>query len=316
MPIHVLVGEDTHNIQAHIQKLSSHLQPLSATFNKQTFTDVQEGLVSALTLPMFDNSKVVIIRCNFSKLGDDIAEAIANTLPQLPPSTTLIFVTSSMDRRLKVAKLLAKAGTIEEFTAIPPWRLDLIEDALEEQAKAAGLRLTTKALSYLATAIGNDLGRGSQEVAKLATYAEGAVLNQDAVADLVPCMTQTNLQLAEAVRQGDAAAAHALLKTLLSRGEVPPVIVATLITQYRTWLWVKAALSDKSQRCSDIDIAQIAGIGNPKRLYFLRQEVAGFSIKKLAQSLTLLHCLDAALKGQGGKVDLETALLTITALKA
>jgi len=47
------------------------------------------------------------------------------------------------------------------------------------------------------------------------------------------------LHLAAAIRVGDAAKALALIAQLLSRNEPALRIVATLIGQFRTWLWVK-----------------------------------------------------------------------------
>ena len=60
-------------------------------------------------------------------------------------------------------------------------------------------------------------------------------------------------------------------------------------------------MSDKTRR-KDSEIAQLCAIGNPKRLYYLRQEVAKTSVSSLTQTLTRLFELEVTLK-QGASSD-------------
>ena len=67
-------------------------------------------------------------------------------------------------------------------------------------------------------------------------------------------------------------------------------------------MWVKAVLGDRANH-SDSEIAQVCGLGNPRRLYYLRQEVAPLKLKTLVQSVTRLVKLDLALRqGQSGQM--------------
>jgi DNA polymerase-3 subunit delta len=63
-----------------------------------------------------------------------------------------------------------------------------------------------------------------------------------------------------------------LLLELLAIGTFPLAICATLIAQFRTWLWVKAAIVGGVKQ--DAEIARICQIANPKRVYFLDLEVS------------------------------------------
>ena len=85
-----------------------------------------------------------------------------------------------------------------------------------------------------------------------------------------------------------------LLNQLLGRAEYPLVIVSTLITQFRTWLWVKAALLKGIQ--SHTELASLAQVGNPKRMYYLCDEVKAISLRSLCIALTQLLDLEVALK--------------------
>ncbi len=301
MPVHIFVGDDTYTLNQELTKLKRSLNQTWQAFNCHAFSAMQlpEALMTAQTPPLGDTLRVVIIeQCQFHHFG---AQQLAQlqTIPDLPETTALVFTAASIDKRLKVAKHLLKHGTLQEFALIPPWRTDLIADVIAHQAKAMSLILPKDVLLYLAEAIGNDTARLASELQKLATFAQGQRLTKQAVQQLVPCQTQTSLQLAEAMRQGDVSRVLWLLHELLARAEVPLVIVATLLTQCRIWLWVKSALSDRTRR-SDTEIAQLCGLGNPKRLYYLRQEVATLSVSTLAQAVTELLALEVSLKqGEG-----------------
>ncbi len=80
---------------------------------------------------------------------------------------------------------------------------------------------------------------------------------------------------------------------LLDNNEYPLKIVATLTSIFRTWLITKAGVETK---LSDTKIAEIAELKNPKRLYYLKEEVKFVSVQKLKHSLTLLVQLEAELK--------------------
>lgn len=76
-------------------------------------------------------------------------------------------------------------------------------------------------------------------------------------------------------------------------------------------MWVKAALVAKR---SDSEIASLCGLGNPKRMYFLRQEVKEVSTNYLSQALSILFELEVELKS-GEKADsLLPTLLRIVQL--
>ena len=74
-------------------------------------------------------------------------------------------------------------------------------------------------------------------------------------------------------------------------------------------MWVKAALVGGVKQ--DAEIARICQIANPKRVYFLKQEVAGVGLGSLIQVMSMLLELEVALKG-GRKGDfMLTAILAI-----
>lgn len=178
---------------------------------------------------------------------------------------------------------------------------------VQQVAQELGVKLTQRSAYLVAESVGNNTRQLYSELEKLRTFA-GAVnkhLDVDSVAQLVQANTQNSLHLAAAIRAGDTAKALALVAQLSSRNEPALRIVATLIGQFRTWLWVK--LMTEAGEVSSRAIAQAAEISNPKRLYFLQQEVKPLSVQQLISTLPLLLELEVSLK-QGAE-DMS-ALLT------
>jgi DNA polymerase III subunit delta len=121
---------------------------------------------------------------------------------------------------------------------------------------------------------------------------------------------QSSLELANLVRQGLPDKALSLLEDLLRHNEPPLRISATLIKQFRTWLWVK--LMQASGERDERAIAKAAEIANPKRVYFLSQDVKALSSRQLQQTLLILMELEVALKqGQEAKGTLQTKVIEL-----
>jgi DNA polymerase-3 subunit delta len=303
MPTLLLIGDDSYRIHQEIRQLKQQLNPTWSAFNYHRYgaEELADAIATARTPPLADNQRLVILEdCSFNQFGERHLNLL-QVLPQLPSSTTLVFTGKSIDKRLKLAKHFLKHSILQTLELIPPWRTDLIETEITTRARFIHLRLSDDCIDYLAQAIGNNLARMDAELEKLNLYANGQPLSLAAVKSLVPNITHSSLQLAEAIRQGNTAQTVQRLHALLSRAEVPLVILSTLLTQFRTWLWVKCALSDQTRR-KDSEIAQLCGVGNPKRLYYLRQEVAKASISSLTQTLTQLFELEVTLK-QGANSD-------------
>ena len=292
--IHILVGDDRHHIEKEInkykQQIPQHLQALN--YQRYSSDSLSEAIIDVLSVSFSNCQKVVVIEnCNFREFGEP-GLSLLQPITKLPESTCLIFTASSIDRRLKVSKFLLDLGKITEYKQIPPWRADLLIKAVESEAREMGLRLTKDAARYLADAIGIDSERREKELEKLSVYAGERKLNKSQVIQLVPVNTQTSLQLADAIKSGRALLVAELTNELLAKGEPPLKIIATLITQFRTWLWTKLAIA-KGIR-SNAEIAKLANVGNVNRIYYLRQEVVKCSLHSLSHAVVLLFELQIA----------------------
>jgi DNA polymerase-3 subunit delta len=321
MPIYLYWGEDDFSRdQAVTQLKQSVLDPSWSSFNFDKILPDQPnavitGLNQAMTPPFGFGSRFVwLVNCPITHhCAADILQELERTLPIVPDTTTLLFTHSNKpDGRLKSTKLLQKYATIQEFSPIAPWKTEQLVQRVRKAVAERGLKLTEAAIATLAEAVGNDTRQLYNELDKLQLYSEDStsLIEVSAIRALVQVNTQSSLKLAAAIIAGDTSEALSLLAELLAHNEPALKIIATLVGQFRTWLWVKLMME---MGVRDLrEIAQAAEVGNPKRIYFLRKEVESVSLTALKHTLPQLLEFEVRLKrGKEETATLQTAVITL-----
>ncbi|MBK1987726.1 DNA polymerase III subunit delta [Sphaerospermopsis aphanizomenoides BCCUSP55] len=314
MPIYVYWGEDDFAIEKAVTVLRDRiLDPLWISFNYTAFPpDQADAVIQALNqvmTPSFGAGGRLVWLINSTlcqQCPENVLSELQRTLPVIPEDSFLLLTSRNKpDERLKATKFLKQFAQFQEFPLIPPWKTELLVQAVNQAAQTVGVKLTTQTAELLAESIGNDTRLLYNEMEKLRLYTEGSnkPLDVNTVTQLVRNTTQNTLQLAAAIRTGDTPKALGIVGDLINAAEPGLRIVATLIGQFRTWLWVKIMM--ESGERNPQAIAQAAEINNPKRIYFLQQEVKSLSVQQLVLSLPLLLELEVSLK-QGAS---ETSIL-------
>ena len=318
MPAYLFWGEDDFTIAQAVAKLQEQvLDPDWLEFNYHQLPgdrpeNIQEGLNQTMT-PVFGmGERLVWLKDTtiFQHCSPDLLTELERTLPAIPATSHLLFTSAKKpDRRLKSTKL-AKPFIIEkEFSLIPPWQTEQLQNKVRQAAREIGLKLTPKAIELLTESVGNNTRQLWNELEKLSIYSH-QTLDHHLVASLVVCNTQNSLQLAAALRSGDGAKALALVTELINRNEPPLKIVATLVGQFRTWTMVK--LMEEAGEQERKAIAQVAEVGNPYRIDHLRREIKSLSSDRLLASLPILLELEYSLKRGAEPIStLQTKILEI-----
>ncbi len=249
---------------------------------------------------------------------EEIMTEMARTLPLVPETSVLLFTSANKpDGRLKSTKLLKTHAEFREFATLAPWQTDQIVDQVKRAAQEMNLRLKPQAADLLAEAVGADTRRLYNEIEKLSLYwsdDQGAPktepLPPEIVSQLVTVSTQTSFQLSEALIAGKVDQALSLATDLLANNEPALRVVATLVGQFRRWLWV-SVLEAEGER--DVNaIAKAAEINNPKRVYFLQKQVRGCAPAQLQRALELMLELEYSLKrGAPETITLQTKMIEI-----
>lgn len=325
MPIYFFWGADEFRLKRAVATLRDRtLDPAWASFNFDRIgPEVSEGptqaLNQAMTPPFGTGGRFVWLYDTTlgQRCPDDLTQELARTLPRIPETTVLLLTSEGKpDGRLKSTKLLNQYAEVREFAAIAPWQSDQLVEQVQRVAKELQLRLKPQAAELMADAVGADTRRLYNEMEKLSLYwsQQGRLntepLPAEAITELVKVSTQTSFQLAEALIAGKTARALGLVSDLLANNEPALKIVATLVSQFRLWLWVSllAAEGERDARA----IAKAAEIKNPKRVYILQKQVRGCSPAQLQRALTLLLELEYALKrGAPEEITLHTKVMEL-----
>ena len=322
MQFYLFWGEDDFAIAQAVTKLrQTVLDPNWASFNyDKIIADrpeaVIEGLDRALTPPFGTGSRFVWLTNTTltQQCPPELLAQLERTLPVIPPTTVLLLTSvKKPDSRLKSTKLLNKSGEFREFSPIPPWNDKELAQRARQVAGEMNVKLTATAIELLAESIGSDTRQLYSELEKLRLFAgnRSQPLNPEEVAALVHCHAQNTFQLADAIREGNTGGALELLAGLAAKNEPGLRIVAGLTGKFRIWLWVKAMIQAGE---GDDKIARSLDLGNPKRIYYFRQEVKNASLEKLQKSLPLLLELEASLKR--GREEVSTLQIKVIELSS
>ncbi|OUC12739.1 MAG: DNA polymerase III subunit delta [Alkalinema sp. CACIAM 70d] len=324
MPIYFFWGEDDFARDRAVKTLQSKtLDPDWASFNFDKIgPDQPDGIVQALnqamTLPFGLGDRFIwLVESSIAqRCAEDLLAELERTLPAIPATTTLVMTSASKpDGRLKSTKLLQKYAEIQEFSPIPPWKTDQLAQQLRKLAQEMDLKLTRAAVDYLVEAVGNQTRQLHSELEKIQLLAGTThqPLDVEMIAPIVTASNQNSLKLFAAIRQGQTTVALELVADLLRQNEPGLRIVSTLIGQFRQRLWIKLML--ESGERDDRTIAQAAEIGNPKQLYFLRQEVLRTSLQAWEKALPLCLDLEFGLKrGADEMAILQTKVIELCEL--
>ena len=319
--VYLYWGEDDFAIAEAVKQLrESVLDPNWESFNYDKIPPERaDGVIEALNqvmTPPFGMGKRLVWLFDTTvcqQCSEQVYSELERTLPQIPPGSVLLLTTRNKpDSRLKSTKLLQKYALSREFSLIPPWKTEELEQQVKLFAQSVNLKLTVTAVTLLAESVGNDTRQLRNELEKLRLSVGNSTqaINENQVAALVTCNTQNSLQLAVAILKGHSAKSLALVTELINKNEPALRIVATLIGQFRTWLWVKLMVSEgeKDQKA----IATAAEIPNPKRIYFLSKEVQSLSLTQLTSTMEVLLDLEVSLKRGGDPLStLQTKVIQL-----
>jgi DNA polymerase-3 subunit delta len=321
MPIYLYWGDDDYSMAQAVTHLKEKiLDPNWIQFNYDKISNQQsDGVITALNqamTPVFGvgDRLVWLEETNLcQQAAEDLLPELQRTLPNIPASSHLLLTTTKKpDGRLKSTKLLEKYAQVQEFSLIPPWKPEEIFQKVQQLAQEMTVKLTPQALQLLADSVGNNTRQLAQELTKLKLYAEDGnqPINAQMVMALVNVNTQSSLQLATAIRNGEQGKSLELVADLLNHNEAALRIVATLVGQFRTWTVVRLGMEAKGM--DEKAIASLAEISNPKRLFFLRKEVQNIPAPKFLATLPLLLDLEYNLKrGAEPLITLQTKVLEL-----
>ena len=198
---------------------------------------VIEGL-----LARFDNSRPTRRSRRSSSGQDRLNEwvGLVETLGQLPPTTNLVFLESSIRKDNPILGNLASVADVREYR---PLGGDALERWIIERVSNTGARIERQAVRKLVDLVGGNLWVLSGELEKLALYAESDVIDDKMVELLVSYSREANVfRAVDAIIGGRASDAMQLVGWLRESGGDASYVIAMLARQLRLVLVLQELL--------------------------------------------------------------------------
>lgn len=196
-----------------------------------------EALVTARTVPMMSDLRVVILR-DAERADDGFMQALVEYLAEPSPSTLLIVAAGPFGKPRKGQKAwgqrLPRAfkdqGYIQKFSSDGINRVRFSS----ERAAQRGIELGFREAELLVELVGSDLGTLAREVDKLATYVGEGIVQADDLRSVCSALAEEEVwELTTGLAKRDAAIALRALHRLLGDAQEPHYLLAMVAMQLR-----------------------------------------------------------------------------------
>ena len=326
MPIHLIWGDDYEASNREIHEIIERvIDPIWKSFNysqidgndpKQNFRALEEIQSS----PLGNGGRVVLVRrspfCNGCSV--ELSNKLEQSIKLIPDNTHLILNNSNKpDKRLKTTKLIQKniqsqPFSIEKSFTLPlPWDIHGQRNLVKNIAQKLKLKINNETIDLIVDSIGNDSSLINTELQKLSLLAdannkilsikEPQEITQEIVRKLIQSSSTNALEIASLLLKEEKVIALNQIKSLLESGEPSLRLIATLTGQARGWLWVNLLDGQGNQDVKEI--AKLAGIANPKRIFIIRKQIQGQSLETLLGLIKKLLKIEASIKSGINPID-------------
>jgi len=257
-----LLPDDFHGMARLAEIRASCGDPESVALNTTKLEGprlpLDELVAAAAAMPFLADRRLVIVRkllAQPDRQGEDgerrrgrqqqdNLRSIAEWLPQLPPTTELVFLEAALPARNStnpvVQAIIRLGGEVFESPKLQP---EAVQQWIVRRVEDKGGRISPDAAVVLAETIRDSLGRLDQEIDKLITYAgDGAVAAQDVRLLVTEARHENIFRLVDAIGMRDRRQALSVLHELLREGTPVQVMLAMFARQLRLLLQVRELL--------------------------------------------------------------------------
>jgi DNA polymerase-3 subunit delta len=305
----ILYGDNELSRQ---EALSDILEQAHMTLDlKALNTEIHEGTptlgelrLACSSLPFLGDTRIVIYHDALAEVKGPLGKEITGYLPDIPPTTHLIFVEShNLSARHAVVTWANKNnGKVLSFT-VPKQRY--LSRWIVERTRKHGGAIEPRAAALLAQNLGSRLRLLDQEIQKLLLYCgEGNTVTVEDVRTMVPYVEAADVifNMVDALGQRSAQNAAVYLHRLLDTGEHPLYVLTMIVRQFRLLIQTRWLID---QRRTVPDITDRLNL-HPYVAQKLYSQALRFTPAQLRVAYALLMDMDLAIKT--GEIEAATAL--------
>jgi DNA polymerase-3 subunit delta len=298
-PIYFLMGEEPY----YIDKISEFIENSILTEEEKGFNQmvlygrdisVEEIISNAKRYPMMAEKQVIIV-----KEAQELVRTIENLVPYVenPQPTTVLVVCykyKTLDKRKKLAKLVAKAGELFESKKLYE---NQVADWIRRFLAGKKYEIEPKAAQMLVEYLGNDLSKVSNELDKLMiVLPENSKITPKIIEENIGISKDfNNFELRKMVGEKNILKANQIINYFAQNQKSHPLIMTiSLLNSFFTQLLQYHGLKDKT-RASVTRVLKV----NP---YFVDDYLTAgknYPMRKVSQVISLLRDADLKSKGVG-----------------
>lgn len=286
-------GEEDFLKREALEKLIQLLiEPSLKSFNldfvQARGVKAEEIINLSATLP-FGSKKRMVVVYETQKLHPAQKDELLKYLPHVPPTSCLVLLSNTVDKRLKFYLGLKKLATEVDFSALKDQE---VSDWIKQRVEKYDKKITSEGTDFLMDAVGNNLYELSNELEKLALYVrdEESIKLEDIEAVVGYTRTENIFQLNQAIVEKNTSQALRILKDLSLSKEKQTSITYRLGEHFLRLYQVKTS-NDKN----------IYNLAHSLRTYAgyiaeYQNQAKTFTPEQLEKGLSLLYQADSDLK--------------------
>ena len=298
-PIYFLMGEEPY----YIDKLTDYIEHNILTEEEKGFNQmvlygkdvtIEDVISNAKRYPMMADRQVVIVK-EAQELSRTI-EKLENYAENPQPTTVLVFAYKykTLDKRKKITKLLDKAGVVFESKKMYD---NQVGDWIKRVLAGKNYGIEPKATAMLVEFLGNDLGKISNELDKLAIILpEGSTITPKLIEDNIGISKDYNVfELRKAIGEKNQLKAYKIADYFANNPKDNPLVMTVgLVFGFFSQLLQYHGLKDKNPS----NVAKMLKV-NP---YFIKDydiALRNYPMKKVSAIVGTLRDIDVKSKGVG-----------------
>ncbi|MBA3644764.1 MAG: DNA polymerase III subunit delta [Gemmatimonadaceae bacterium] len=248
-PVYYVIGDDDYQKEDAVKQLQlAALDPATRDFNLEARRGAELGGEELSTLlstpPMMAERRVIVIR-DAQGLKKDARRALDTYLKRPAADILLMLVVPAAAKPDEAISRSTAVLKFEELSGerLPKW-------IAHTASTAHGLEITDGAVELLQSSVGSDLYQLSTELDKLASFANGKVVDEAAVAAVVGITPgETITDFLDAIADKGVKRALSLVSLVLSQPKTTGVsVVMALSTQMLAIAWGQARLDEGVSR--------------------------------------------------------------------
>ncbi len=330
MPIQILWGNDLNAQNTFIQKLidkevSKEWKEINVTnLNGDDDVQLNKAFDEVLTPPFGDGHRIVTLKNNpiFTVKNDNLRTKFEKIHENIPQNTYFILQnTKKPDSRLKSTKFLQNLiknnlATENSFSLPEIWDYEGQKRFLENAANEMNIKIDKNAAELIIDSIGNDSFKLKNQLAKAKTYLSALasdsnsqlILNSIDAKKIFSDQQSNIFKIIDLLLQKNINESLIEISYSLQKGEHALRLNAGLISQIRIHTIIKLAVNSENNNAEKI--CNLAGISNPKRIFFIRKKVKNISQEYLITLISNLLNIESLLKKGNNPINVFTENLT------